>query len=190
MSIYNIIPAVSTLIWLLIGIRQFKGTWGWFFMINGLSGLIAVSFIFIPGITPDRIYVSYMFLILFSLNYKFFDKYKYILIPTSLTLIIPALFLEHTTINSLLIASDIVVLLYFGRKFLLSLFNNNRLNLFFLGISFYAIIGIYKIAWLTIMQWEGVDLFELANIFHPIMMLPFLFILHDDERLSIELKRK
>lgn len=190
MNIYDIINYTSILFWLIIGIRQFKGTWGWFFMINGLTGLVALLLVWILGISPDRIFLTYAFLISCSLFYKFFNKHKFILIPLGFTLFFPALYLEHTTINSFLSLSYLIILLFFTRLFILSLFSDSKINLFYLATIQYALIGVLKLNFLIVEQWAGIDLYMLSTIFQALITAPFLFIMHDDKRLSIKLGKK
>lgn len=190
MNIYDIITYLSTVYWVLLAIRQSRGNWGWLFLILGLTDMLGLLLQSTIGMHSFRLYLGSSVLMIFALDYKFFDKNKFYLIPLGIVLIIPTYYLHHHVINAASFFTDIIGFLFFLRKFILLLFKDNKLNFFFLVISIYFLTGATKYFVLMSLDWYGVDLFKMGNIFQNILMLIFLFIRHDDERLSIQLKKK
>ena len=189
MDIYEIMSYLSSIYWVLLAIRQSRGNWGWLFLILGLTDMLGLLLQSTIGIYSFRLYLGSSFLMILSLDYKFFDKNKFYLIPLGIALIIPTYYLHHHIINAASLFSGIIGFLFFLRKFILLLFKDNKLNFSFLVLSIYFLTGVSKYFVLMSLDWYGVDLFQLGNIFQDILMLIFLFIRHDDERLSINLNR-
>ncbi|MHA1911846.1 MAG: hypothetical protein ACTSYA_09140 [Candidatus Kariarchaeaceae archaeon] len=188
MSIYEIIQNSSVLFWFLLALTQLKGKYKWFFIVLGFTDSISMFMWKILGLMPSYIFLSFAFLLPVTLFIAFFDRYKYFLIPVGLLLIYPATLLSFDALRMFLIVSQMVVVLYFGREFIVLLFSQAKINLFYIAISIYALVNILRMILVTIEDWGGVDLSIMSLIFNVLLMSPFLFIRHDDERLSIKIK--
>lgn len=189
MDIYKIIAFLDAIFWPILALRQFKGKWGWFFVILGITLPAAYLNRWIFDITLDRVAPTFSLLIICSLFPSFFNKYKFILIPFSLLLIYPATFLEHKLLSLFNAADSIIIFIYFMRNLILTLFNESKFNLFFFAISLYAVSVTIRGVLIIALQWEAVDLYYLTSLFQILLMGGFLFIRHDDERLSIPITR-
>lgn len=189
MELYNILSFISTIFWLILGIRQFRGKWGWFFLILGTTDAISLAGYHLINLPINFFYPMSTTLQIFALYYLFFEKHKFIIFPTSLLLIIPGIYLPIEIISSYISLLILFIFSFFIRKFILELFHNKKLNLFLITFSTYLFITVLKIIMLRIKLWEAVDLYYMATMFQLIIMIPFLFIRHDDERLSRNLER-
>jgi hypothetical protein len=190
LNIYQIIQNSTLVLWLLLAIRQAKGKWGWFFLIFGLTDTLGVFLWWLGILIPSQLSLGHYFLVLFALYYNFFDKYKLYLFPIGILIVIPTLCLEYNTINTIAFFVNIIIFIFFFTQFITSLFKNNKLNLFFLSLSLYFMLSTTKYFVLATKVWSGVDSHMLTTIFQNFLMFGFLFIRHDDERLSIDINKK
>jgi len=189
MDLYNILFYISATFWLILGIRQFKGKWGWFFLILGTADLIARAGSHLINLPSTFYYPMSTTLQIFALYYLFFEKHKFIIFPISLLLLIPGIYLPIEIRTAFLSILLLFIFSFFIRKFILELFHNKKLNLFLITFSTYWLINVLKIIMIRLKLWEAVDLFYMATMFQLVIMIPFLFIRHDDERLSININR-
>jgi len=189
MNLYDMLSIYSSIFWFVFGIRQFNGKWGWFLFILGISDIITFSGYKLIHLPVSFFSLTSSLLQILAIYYLFFDKNKKVILPTSLLLIIPGIYLSHVIISSISSFVSLLIFFFFIREFIVELFQNKKLNLFFAIFSTYLLITVIKIIMLRIGEWEVVDLYYMATIFQTIIMIPFLFIRHDDERLSININK-
>lgn len=180
---------ISIIVWLIVPTRYWKKRFFFFFLILGLSDLIAHFLYQVLNIMLINIYVISSYLSLVSLQTSsFVKKYSYfviILFSIAIFAAIPNEFLEYQLI---LLSLHIIIFIRILYLFIYDVGNFSRVNFFYVLLLLYEITVISKFLNVSLNLVDGVTYFHFTTIFELFIGLFFIVFRYDNPRIVFQLK--
>jgi len=180
---------ISIIIWLLVPLRQWRGKFFYFFLILGLLDILVSLFYDFLGIEQFNLYILSSYLLIVSLQTKYFiKKYRYLLILLFGLAFIAATPYQLIENQIILLTLHIIILVRILYLFIYDVGNFSRVNLFYVFLLLYEISVISKFLNLFLNLVDGATYFHFTTIFELFIGLFFIVFRYDNPRIVFQLK--
>ncbi len=179
MKPYEYISLLSTIVWIIVPLFYFKSTHFWFFLLLGVSDVVASILWFGFGLSSQAVWIPAFYLFVFSIDERFFiKKIKVILLGFAIIQIVN--FYSSTYFQYMFVfLANIIILTIFLKYLYWGFVENNKPNIFYLAMTFYGLLSVYKSVLTVVNINLGMTNFFVITIFQIFIGLILIFIERD-----------
>jgi len=184
----NVLIYISIFIWILPVIRQYKGTYSFYFIILALSdpiNLVAVKYL---GLPPNIFHAIAALGLFYSIGFSIQDINKHWIFH--LIILVMFIFLLYSLTNLLLLICFFhgLILYKFSKTLIESSFELEKLNIFHMLLVFYELSIIINIIMLISNTVQSVILYYSTLSFNFLVAIFFTIFKEESESILIRLK--
>lgn len=191
MLIYYLIAIVSTLVWVLVPIRQYRTKYFQMFLLFGIKDLLGFVLHFTSYISAYKTSLPIELLIILSLFNKLNrDNMKYIIPIFSVIFIMNYIFITGASNNILHVFISFIFLSFFMSKFFKRMYLLNTFSLYYAVLVAYFALSLLKYVNILTINLTSVTLFFIETGIQILIGLYFLKFTNRDNNFRLSSSKK
>lgn len=176
MNIPLIISIISTTVWILPPIKQYKSDYFYFFLILALLDTIQPIAFFLLHMNPQYFSIVFLFLLISSLASNHKQRYFFIILAILSSVIFLGFSLQNSTLTLIHVGMHVIIVIILINSFVKYIQKVKAVNLFLIILITYELITMFKFIAGILSYEQGVISFIIATFIQIFFGIAFLFI--------------
>lgn len=190
MRLYHVLLYISIIVWIFPAIRQYKSNLFYYFFILAVTDPFnQLWFIFTKPSPNAYIYCISSLLLYYSIDLRNQRKSDNWVSKLTLILTFIAALLLTTNYHLITAVLHVIILFKFIKIITVKLYNENKLNLFYLTLILYELTIVLKMSLIIVITETGIVFFHLTLVFEMLIAVFFIIFREDDSKIIISLKQ-
>lgn len=177
------------IVWIFPVIRQYRGNFFYYFLILAVTDPVNRFWFFFTGPSPNAyIYCISSLLLYYSIDVRNQRISENWVSKLTLLLTFIAAMLLNTNYHLITTVLHIIILFKFIKIITVKLYNESKLNLFYLTLILYELTIVLKMSLIIVITETGTVFFHITMVFEMLIAVFFMIFKEDNSKIIINLK--
>lgn len=186
MKPFEYIQILSTIVWLIVPFIKIRSKHFYFFLFLGLNDFVGILLWDGFGLSSQTLWIPFLYLTTVSIDRNFFIKNLMWISFGFITLVILNFYSSTYSQYLFSLLSDLIILIIFARYLYWEFIKNDKISLFYMVMTFYALFAVSKSIFMVSNINLGINAFYVGTILEIGIGL-YLIFMRRDVKFSLKL---